>query len=70
MGCTNQSSSATEQLANHYIQHETLQHIETRVEAKAVVDKQKKDSNDPATEDQQLADLITAGKSESCHQRR
>jgi hypothetical protein len=65
-GRINQSSLATEQLANHYIQHETLQHIETRVEAKAVADKPKKDSNNPANEDQRLADLITASKSESC----
>jgi hypothetical protein len=69
-GRTNQSSSATEQLADHYIRHETLRRIETRVEAKAVADKQKKNSNNLATEDQRLADLIIAGKSESRRRRR
>jgi hypothetical protein len=69
-GRTNQSSSATEQLADHYIRHETLRRIETRVEAKAAADKKKKDPNDLATEDHRLTDLITAGKSESRHRRR
>jgi hypothetical protein len=64
-GRTNQSSSATKQLAGHYIRHETLRRIETRVEAKAAADKKKKDPNNLATEDHQLTDLITAAKSKS-----